>query len=114
MPWIYTYRAALWRRERLRVSKSSQRDLVRAFLLRHNLRNKTHYGILGPAGMPAALVARLNGEANELLQSPEQRASLSKAGFEPSGGSPQDFASLIFEQMQKWASIVKAVGFQME
>jgi len=40
LAWIYTYRAALWRRERLRVSKSSQRDLVRAFLLRHNLRNK--------------------------------------------------------------------------
>lgn len=79
-----------------------------------DLTTVTHYGILGPAGMPAAVVARLNSEANELLQSPEQRASLSKAGFEPSGGSPQDFASLISEQMQKWAPIVKAVGFQME
>ena len=78
------------------------------------LAHQIFFASMCPAGMPAAVVARLNSEANELLQSPEQRASLSKAGFEPSGGSPQDFASLISEQMQKWAPIVKAVGFQME
>jgi tripartite-type tricarboxylate transporter receptor subunit TctC len=37
-----------------------------------------------------------------------------KVGFEPTGGSPQDFAALIAEQLQHWAPIVKSTGFQME
>ena len=32
----------------------------------------------------------------------------------PAGGSPQDFAALISEQLRRWAPIVKATGFQME
>ena len=32
----------------------------------------------------------------------------------PTGGSPQDFAALIAEQLQRWAPIVKSSGFQMD
>ena len=74
----------------------------------------TYYGFLGPAGTPADVVARLNGEVNESLKSPELRASMVKVGFEPTGGSPQDFAALIAEQLKRWAPIVRATGFQME
>ena len=51
----------------------------------------TYYGFLGPAGTPADVVARLNSEVNECLKSAELRASMLKVGFEPTGGSPQDF-----------------------
>jgi tripartite-type tricarboxylate transporter receptor subunit TctC len=74
----------------------------------------TYYGFLGPAGTPADIVARINGEVNECLKSPELRASMVKVGFEPTGGSPQDFGALIAEQLQRWAPIVKSTGFQME
>jgi tripartite-type tricarboxylate transporter receptor subunit TctC len=37
-----------------------------------------------------------------------------KVGFEPTGGSPQDFAALIAEQLRHWSPIVKSTGFQME
>ena len=74
----------------------------------------TYYGILGPAGLPAEIVNRLNGAANEILASPDLRASLLKVGFEPHGGSPQDFAALIAGQLQQWAPVVKATGFQTE
>jgi tripartite-type tricarboxylate transporter receptor subunit TctC len=37
-----------------------------------------------------------------------------KAGFEPVGGPPADFAALIAEQLTRWAPIVKATGFQMD
>src|SRR5262249_39574760 len=53
----------------------------------------TYYGLLGPAATPADAVARINAEVNECLKSAELRASMVKVGFEPTGGSPQDFAS---------------------
>ena len=74
----------------------------------------TYYGFLGPAGTSADVVARINGEVNESLKSSELRASMVKVGFEPTGGSPQDFAALIAEQLRHWAPIVKATGFQMD
>jgi tripartite-type tricarboxylate transporter receptor subunit TctC len=72
------------------------------------------YGILGPAGLPADIVRRINDSANASLKSPELIASMAKLGFEPKGGSPQDFAGLIAAEMGKWIPIVTATGFQME
>ncbi len=74
----------------------------------------TYYGILGPAGLPADIVVRLNSDVNESLKSSELQANVRQAGFEPQGGSPQDFAALIASQLQQWAPIVKATGFQMD
>jgi tripartite-type tricarboxylate transporter receptor subunit TctC len=72
------------------------------------------YGIIGPAGLPANVVNRINNNANVSLKSPELIANLAKAGFEPKGGSPEDFATLIAAEMQKWLPIVTATGFQIE
>jgi tripartite-type tricarboxylate transporter receptor subunit TctC len=74
----------------------------------------TYYGFLGPAGTPAEVVTRINSEINDSLKSAELRASMQRVGFEPVGGSPQDFATLIAQQLQRWAPIVKASGFQMD
>jgi tripartite-type tricarboxylate transporter receptor subunit TctC len=74
----------------------------------------TYYGILGPAGTPAEVIERINHEVNESLRDPELTAAMIKVGFEPKGGSAQDFAALIQEQLQIWAPMVKATSFQME
>jgi tripartite-type tricarboxylate transporter receptor subunit TctC len=74
----------------------------------------TYYGLMGPAGTGAEVVDRLNREVAESLKSPELTAGMIRIGFEPKGGSPQDFAALISEQMRRWAPIVKTVGFQMD
>jgi tripartite-type tricarboxylate transporter receptor subunit TctC len=74
----------------------------------------TYYGFWGPAGTPAEIVNKINGEINEALKSPELRANLVRVGFEPTGGSPEDFAKLIAEQLEKWTPIVKSSGFQMD
>jgi tripartite-type tricarboxylate transporter receptor subunit TctC len=79
-----------------------------------DLTTVTYYGFLGPAAMPPDVVVRINGEVNECLKSAELRASMINIGFEPTGGSPQDFAALIAEQLRHWAPIVKSTGFQME
>jgi tripartite-type tricarboxylate transporter receptor subunit TctC len=73
----------------------------------------TYYGFFGPAGTPADVVAKINREVNESLKSAELRATMVRAGFEPTGGSPQDFATLIADQLTHWAPIVKSTGFTM-
>ena len=76
--------------------------------------NLIHFGILGPAHMPAGAVARINRAVNESLKSPDLEASMAKVGFTPAGGSPQDYAALLSDELKKWAPIVKTPGFQME
>ena len=46
----------------------------------------TTYGLFGPAGMPADVVARLNASVNESLKSEELRAAIRRIGFEPQPG----------------------------
>jgi tripartite-type tricarboxylate transporter receptor subunit TctC len=79
-----------------------------------NMTTVTYYGLVAAAGTSADVVSRLNSEVNESLKLSELTASMVRLGFEPKGGSPQDFAALFAEQMRKWAPIVKAIGFQME
>lgn len=74
----------------------------------------TYYGFLASAGTPASVVERINRAINEALASADLRSTMLKMGFEPAGGSPQDFAALMAEQLRFWEPIVKASGFQME
>jgi tripartite-type tricarboxylate transporter receptor subunit TctC len=71
-------------------------------------------GILAPAGTPAEIVGKLNGEINAAMRSPELAASLAKLGFEPRFWSPQDYAAFLAEEMKRWPPIVKAAGVQPE
>jgi tripartite-type tricarboxylate transporter receptor subunit TctC len=79
-----------------------------------SLTTVTHYGLFGPAGIPADVVARLNSAINADLKSPEVRASLLTVGIEPTGGSQQDFAAVIAQQLQQWGPIAKAIRFRMD
>jgi tripartite-type tricarboxylate transporter receptor subunit TctC len=71
-------------------------------------------GLWAPAGTPAAIVSRLNAEANAALRSPEMQASMQKLGIDATIGSPQDFAAFIAAEAPKWARIVEASGVKME
>ena len=73
----------------------------------------TPYGLFAPAGVPASVIARLNGSVNESLNSEELRAAIRRIGFEPSPGSPEDFTKILASEMKVWISIVHKTGFQM-
>jgi tripartite-type tricarboxylate transporter receptor subunit TctC len=68
--------------------------------------------LLGPAGTPSRIVNRLNAEINASLSTSEMKASLAKLGYEPKGGSPQDFAALLVEEIQAWKSAANAAGIE--
>ena len=71
-------------------------------------------GLLAPAGTPADIVDRLNGAINASLATPELRAALLKVGVEPRGGSPQDFAALIADEVEAWKMAAKSAGIMPE
>jgi tripartite-type tricarboxylate transporter receptor subunit TctC len=73
----------------------------------------TTYGLLGPAGIPASVIARLNASVNEGLKSEEFRAAIRRIGFEPQAGSPEEFSALLAREMKIWIPIVQKTGFQM-
>jgi len=73
----------------------------------------TTYGLFGPAGMPADVIARLNASVNESLKSEELRTAIRRIGFEPQPGSPADFTKLLTNEMKVWIPIVQKTGFQM-
>ncbi len=74
----------------------------------------TWYGLLAPAGTPAAIIARLNAEVNRVLKTPEVRERLTAEGGEPLGGSPEQFASFLKTEHAKWGRVVKESGARAE
>ena len=71
-------------------------------------------GIVGPAGMPAAIVDRLNVAVNESLKSHDLQESFAKMSFETKVMSSQEFASFFAAEAVKWPPIVKAAGIKPE
>jgi tripartite-type tricarboxylate transporter receptor subunit TctC len=64
-------------------------------------------GLLGPAGMPTAVVQKINTDANRILGTPEFLEQLKKNAMNPWGGSPQQFATTISTDLQKWRKTIK-------
>src|SRR5260370_31261644 len=53
------------------------------------------FGIVGPAGPPRAVVARLNGAINEALRSTDVRANFMNLSIRRRRGAPEDFPMLV-------------------
>jgi tripartite-type tricarboxylate transporter receptor subunit TctC len=73
----------------------------------------TVFGVVAPAGTPAAVIEKLNATINEGLRSPQMRELLAKIGIEPLVTTPREFADLIAREVPKWAAIVKATGVRV-
>ncbi|MDW3689075.1 tripartite tricarboxylate transporter substrate binding protein [Cupriavidus sp. CV2] len=67
----------------------------------------TWYGLVGPAGMPAALVQKMNADMNKVLAMPEVADKLASFGAEDGGGSAARFGTFIGAELTKWAKVVK-------
>lgn len=72
------------------------------------------YGLLAPSGTPAATVAKLNAEVNEILREPALVETLRAQGLIAVGGAPADFAKLIAADFAKWGAVVKAANISAD
>jgi tripartite-type tricarboxylate transporter receptor subunit TctC len=72
------------------------------------------YGILGPSGLPANLVTRLNTEINKALAAPDLKDKLVGAGIQPVGNTPDQFATFIKSETARFSKVIKEAGIKAE
>jgi len=68
------------------------------------------YGVLAPAGTPRDIIAKLHAGVVRALQNSDVRKRLMNDGAEPVGSSPEQFATYIRAETEKWAKVIKAAG----
>jgi tripartite-type tricarboxylate transporter receptor subunit TctC len=72
------------------------------------------WGVLAPAGTPAAVIQKLNGELTAIIGSPETQKRFSSEGAEAVGMTSDAFGKFIASEMTKWSKVVKEAGIRAE
>ncbi len=76
--------------------------------------NSTWFGILAPAGTPAAAVSRLNAELVKISRSQDMVERLAPDGGEPVGSTPEQFARHLVTEIARWRVVVKDAGIRLD
>jgi len=72
------------------------------------------YGVVAPAGTPAAVITRLSAEFDYIVHQPDTVKQFAALGGEPVGGSPATFAALIRAEIPKWIRVAREAGIHIE
>jgi tripartite-type tricarboxylate transporter receptor subunit TctC len=72
------------------------------------------WGIVAPAGTPAAVTKRLHGELAGIVASREVQKWFNSEGAEAVSKSPEEFRTWILAEMAKWGKVVREAGIKAE
>ncbi len=72
------------------------------------------YGVVGPAGLPAEIVQRLNETLATVLQAPDLREKLSGEAVEPMPMSPDQFGRYIADDVARWTRLAQQRSIQLD
>jgi tripartite-type tricarboxylate transporter receptor subunit TctC len=72
------------------------------------------YGVVAPAGTPAAIVSLLNAEIRKILEGAEMRERLVSQGAIPEPGTPEQFAQRIASERARWREVVQSARIKPE
>jgi tripartite-type tricarboxylate transporter receptor subunit TctC len=72
------------------------------------------YTVMGPARMPATLVARLNTEVNALVKTPEIADRLANDTVEPRAFSPEATAKHVADEITRWKAVAQRTGVRLD
>jgi tripartite-type tricarboxylate transporter receptor subunit TctC len=76
--------------------------------------SNTWFGLFGPRGLPADVVARLNAAASQVLKDPDAIDRLTRLGIEPVGGTPVQFTAMLAAESTKWKKIIQERKITLE
>ncbi len=71
-------------------------------------------GVVGPAGIDAEIVRRVNAAFNEALQDRTAQERLRRGGSEPAGGTVRQFADHIASETRRWGRVVQDANIKMD
>jgi len=71
-------------------------------------------GLVGPAGMPKDLVARIHRDVSSALAAEEVKKAFSGAGFDIEIKSPEQFAKMLLAEQERWAKVIKETGAKVD
>lgn len=74
----------------------------------------TWYGILVPAGTRPEVVAKLNAELVKITRMPEMRERLLAQGLQPVASTPEQFATVLRNDLRHWSRLVKDAGITVD
>ena len=72
------------------------------------------FGLLGPAGMPPAVVKRLNDELRAVLDSAEIKEVLARESSTPQPSTPQELGALVRSDLARWTHLIKDRALQID
>jgi tripartite-type tricarboxylate transporter receptor subunit TctC len=79
-----------------------------------DLDSNAWFGLFAPAGTPKHLIARLNKEVADALNSPQVKATLLGQGAEVAPTTPEEFGAYVKSEAVKWARVVKESGYKQQ
>ena len=68
------------------------------------------YGLIGPAGMPKALVKRMNADLQRILANAEFGRRLMLGGVEATSGTPDGMQRFIVSEQKRWSAVIRSAG----
>ncbi len=72
------------------------------------------WGVFAPAGLPAAIQAKIALDCAAAVKTPAVQAKLRQLGASPIGSTPEALAKATWDENDKWAPVIKAAGLKLE
>ena len=79
----------------------------------HGLNVHSWWGLVGPAGMPAEVVSRLNATLNDVLREPAMRELFLRMSATPMPGAPEAFGATIARERRRWRDFAASSGLDL-
>jgi tripartite-type tricarboxylate transporter receptor subunit TctC len=70
------------------------------------------FGLLAPAGTDRDVIDRVAAASSQAAKSPDVVATMARQGFDMIGGSPEEFAAFIRDDLAKWERVAGAAGLK--
>jgi len=74
----------------------------------------SQWGVLGPAGLPQAVINKINQAFNKVLRDPSVIEKVIGLGYTTAGGTPADYANLTNSEIAKWKKVVDTAGIKIQ
>jgi tripartite-type tricarboxylate transporter receptor subunit TctC len=72
------------------------------------------YALIGPAGMPQALVTKIQGDSAKVLHSAEIREKLAAQGVEPGGDTPDQLRKVMRADYDRYGEIIRKLNIKAD